>query len=398
MEVNYLEFEIGSEFEFDYESIMSKEPKNLEQELQLTNYKLVSSGRCGIKQILLNLINKNDGKNEFLLPAYLCPSIAQPFKELNLKIVYYNILPNLTIDLEDLKSKLHKKTKCVYFLHYFGVLQPQHVISYLSEIKQRNICLIEDITHNFFSKRADIGDYLVGSLRKWAPLPHGGLVIVNKKQEEYKTWYENPKLALKIGQQRSFGQQLKFLYLNSLNNQNLKKEYLNILRNMEQALYSHIEIAPMDQLSANMLIRMDFGVLSKKRRDNYKFLYHHLKTYKEFDLVIGDIGNDVTPLGFQIVLENRNDLRDYLVKNGVYASVHWNLPQEVQSSFGNLTDLSKKILTIPCDQRYGESEMEYIVKLIQAYFSKVEGRGQRFHNEVGELYEKMSRPNPSITY
>lgn len=364
-------FEIGSEFEFDYESIMSADPKELEHLFNYSKYMLVSSGRCGIKQVLLNLINENDPRDEFLLPSYLCPSIVQPFRELNLKINYYNINPNLSIDLDDLNSKLNNRTKAVYFINYFGILQPNEVLTFLETLKSRNIQLIEDITHNFFSKRADIGDYLIGSLRKWGPLPHGGLVIVKRDNLEYKTWYENSNLSLKIGQLRAFGQQLKSLYLDCLRNEDVKNVYLQILREMDKALYSHIEIVPMDQLSVNILKRIDFEEISKKRKENYRYLYEHLRNYKEVNILIGDIGNNVTPLGFHILIENRDNLREYLVKHGVYASIHWGLPQEVQENFKGSTNLSKRILTIPCDQRYDEKEMKYIVELMQTYFVKM---------------------------
>lgn len=363
---------------------MSNEAKRLDQIFQTQEYKLVSSGRCGIKQILLNMISDNDGKEEYLLPSYLCPSIEQSFKELNLKIVYYNVLSNLTIDLEDLNSKLSHKTKAIYFIHYFGVLQPEEVLTFLISVKEKSINLIEDITHNFFSERADIGDYLIGSIRKWVPLPHGGLVIVKKESAQYQTFYAPSNLALRIGQLRALGQQLKYLYLNELRVGIVKEKYLNILRNMDKALYSHIEIAPMDELSIKLLERMDVESISMKRRTNYNYLYHHLKPINEFEIVIGDIQDAVTPLGFHIALEQRDDLRAYLVKNGVYASIHWDLPQEVQVSFYEPTKMSKRILTIPCDQRYGEKEMNHIVKLMQAYFSGAKKRKSNSLEKVGE--------------
>ena len=377
-------YEIGSEFDFNYERVMSNQPKDLDEVFKTSEYKLLSSGRCGVKQVLLNLLKENDGKDEFLLPSYLCPSIVQSYNELNLKIVYYNINPDLTIDLDDLKSKVNQKTKAVYFIHYFGVLQPADVISDLSSLKERKICLLEDITHNFFSKRADIGDFLIASLRKWGPLPHGGLVIKNTNAWEYDDFYESANLALEIGQLRAFGQQLKYLYVNGLKSEEVKNTYLPILQKMDQALYSHIEIVPMDELSVNILKRMDFENLSKKRRENYKVLYENLKEIQDLTFLIGDIKDVVTPLGFHLALDNRDDLRKYLVQNGIYASVHWGLPPEVQTAFKEPTRLSKRILTIPCDQRYGQKEMEYIVEKVRTYFFEKQNRHLMNLNEVGE--------------
>lgn len=361
--------EIGSEFEFNFEKIMSNEVDDLNELFPYSNYQLVGSGRSGVKQILLNVLNKKHKYNqEFLLPSYLCPSIVQAYKELGLNILYYNVNGDLSIDLEDLNSKINERTKAVYFINYFGVLQPTRVISFLLDLKSKGITVIEDITHNYFSKRHDIGDYLVGSLRKWGPLPLGGIVVIKKDAVNFNTYYEKSINTFQIKQLKSFGQQLKYLYLNEIEVEELKNTYLRIFNISNEALYSSADITPMDELSLNIFRRMEISKLKQQRRNNYQFLYDRLQGLNDINILLGNIEDNITPLGFHITLENRDEFRRYLIKNNVYASVHWELPDEVQTQYNVPKEISKKILTIPCDQRYCEEDMEMVVDLIRIYF------------------------------
>lgn len=49
----------------------------------------------------------------------------------------------------------------------------------IEKFTSRNIVVIEDITHRLLCEQSHCknADYLVGSLRKWFPIPSGGLAI-----------------------------------------------------------------------------------------------------------------------------------------------------------------------------------------------------------------------------
>ena len=61
----------------------------------------------------------NHGINRVLLPSYLCPTIVSTLERCGLHCDYYQVLPDFSIDLEDLDRKaIHHQV--VYFINYFG--------------------------------------------------------------------------------------------------------------------------------------------------------------------------------------------------------------------------------------------------------------------------------------
>lgn len=73
------------------------------------------------------------------------------------------------------------------------------------------------------------------------------------------------------------------------------------------------------------------------------------------------------PLGYVIVFENetlRERIRRALMAERIYPAVHWPLPAAVRGRFVESGALSRKILTIPCDQRYGEDDLERTAEVI----------------------------------
>jgi hypothetical protein len=72
---------------------------------------------------------------------------------------------------------------------------------------------------------------------------------------------------------------------------------------------------------------------------------------------------DIVPLGLPICLENRDNIREKLKVKGIFCPIHWQLPQDVDPRyFPDAFALSQEILTLPVDQRYGSTEMQYLMK------------------------------------
>lgn len=73
-------------------------------------------------------------------------------------------------------------------------------------------------------------------------------------------------------------------------------------------------------------------------------------------------------MGMVIQAENREELLQYLIQNDIYCNVHWRL--EPLEGNPERTFLSRHSLTIPCDQRYGMEEMDYIVDVLERWGRK----------------------------
>ena len=150
------------------------------------------SAREAMYDLLHNMI---DGEivNIILLPGYIGWSplegsgILDPIAELKgLEVRYYKIREDLTIDTDDLFSKIAKLEDdnfAVLIVNYFGFVDEQ--ISDISRVvKSRSGWVIEDNAHGFFTYQYSAGTYSDAtffSLHKMFPFDRGGsLVITNK--------------------------------------------------------------------------------------------------------------------------------------------------------------------------------------------------------------------------
>ena len=72
------------------------------------------------------------------------------------------------------------------------------------------------------------------------------------------------------------------------------------------------------------------------------------------------------PLFVPILVENRNELRKYLISKNIYCPVHWPI-----SSLHKLSDEERYIydheISLVCDQRYNLEDMDYICECIKEF-------------------------------
>ena len=63
----------------------------------------------------------------------------------------------------------------------------------------------------------------------------------------------------------------------------------------------------------------------------------------------------------------RDALRRFLIEQDIYCPVHW-----PTSSFHRLTEVERRVydeeLSLVCDQRYGETDMERVLQAVEEFF------------------------------
>ena len=67
-------------------------------------------------------------------------------------------------------------------------------------------------------------------------------------------------------------------------------------------------------------------------------------------------------MGFPIRVQNRENILEYLHKNKIFAPVHWKELPVDGGEFLFEKELSKEIITLPCDHRYEQADLERIVE------------------------------------
>ena len=138
------------------------------------------------------------------------------------------------------------------------------------------------------------------------------------------------------------------------------KKWFQLFREMESEM-------PVGNYAASLLsiaileTAIDWESVSKKRRENYMILLKQLSDYAIFK----DLPDDVVPLGFPICVNNRDKLQQSLFEENIYPAIHWDLKGTVPEQFIESHELSRKILTLICDQRYDYKDMERIIQLVK---------------------------------
>lgn len=115
-------------------------------------------------------------RREVLLPAYHCPSGVTPLIEAGLTPVFYRIRRDLSVDFEDLLSKVGPRTCAVLAIHFFGFATD---LAPLQGLRRQGIAIIEDWSHSFLQGDppqlpAWQGDFQVFSFWKLVPSVVGG--------------------------------------------------------------------------------------------------------------------------------------------------------------------------------------------------------------------------------
>ena len=198
----------------------------------------------------------------------------------------------------------------------------------------------------------------MGSLRKWLPIPDGAFlssrrVIPNYEIEHgYNAYSFNYVIA----------QIMKSVYLRNkqLDNHAFMAKYALSTK----ALFSDYTIRDITDLSRGYLQSYSFKPIIEKRIENYDYLWKNLSQLRYAKPLFKRSDGQV-PFGYVVLSVYRDRLLEYLISRGVYCNVHWRIPEAIIDPIAR--DLSRRILTIPCDQRYGKTEMDYIIRVLNGF-------------------------------
>ena len=164
--------EIGSEFNLRLETLTPTQD-NIYNYLSGLNVIYLDSARSALR-----LLSQTLGDGDILIPEYICDSVIDCFPIERIK--FYKLDCDMQINVNDLEEQISANTSVVYVMNYFGVLQSPENLSFLAEQKSKfRFTIIEDTTHSIFSKPITIGDYAIASIRKWFPIPDGGIIYSN---------------------------------------------------------------------------------------------------------------------------------------------------------------------------------------------------------------------------
>jgi len=349
-------FEIGGEYSLDAAYLSSKED-NLFNKLKGFKTVYYNTGRSAIRGVLKQMKGKRA-----LLPAYICQSVIQAFEHEHYSIDFYNINTDHSLDVDDVKRKCTPNTDVFFVMHYYGTLQNQNDLTTLRNLcSMLSITIVEDTTHSILTKVQTIGDYCVASLRKWFALPDGGVAYsLSQKIDAVPS-----SIEMSFTNTRIAGMFLKGLYLNSLTDCN--ETYRKLFTEAEKMIDEESEIFAISDFSNEVVKVFDTGKAAQKRKENAAYLHRYLNN-PLVKSVFQELNSGICPFFYPLYVGNRGKLRSYLNQNKIYCPVHWPIEDKRLIAYDAVRYISEHIISIPIDQRYGVSDMEYLCSVINGYY------------------------------
>ncbi len=150
--------------------------------LDAGDVQFVTAGRIGIA-IALEKMGVRRGE-KVLIPAYHCINMIDPLDYTKAEPIFYRVKDDLSVDLDDVASKLTPDTRVLMATHYFGF--PQDMPKIRKFCDDNDILLLEDCAHAFFGQCGGRplgawGDYSIASAKKFFPVYDGGCVITSRR-------------------------------------------------------------------------------------------------------------------------------------------------------------------------------------------------------------------------
>ena len=323
------------------EGMLTKGPLVKEFENKYSNYvgsKFgVSTNSCTTAlEIVLKSINLNKD-DEVIVPTQTFVSTGSCVLNAGGKVIFCDTDNNFSLDFNDLKLKISKKTKAVIVVHFAGLIQ-ENILEIKKYLNERNIFLIEDCAHSSGAKingliSGNIGDFGCHSFysTKIMTTGEGGMITTN--HEEY---------FLKCSSIRSIGIDVKSKseVFNNLGTNNRMAEFeailgLSQLKRLDEFVDHRIKVA--NSYMSELRNLENNGLISfQKFSKNIKHPFWKFIVFLNSDRI------------------SVNDLKDELLKNGVNISAPYNPLMHLQPLFNdnniklkNADNLSKYHFCLP---------------------------------------------------
>lgn len=291
------------------------------------------------------------------MPSYLCASMLEAVDESTTKVGFYEVNSELSVPSLEWLNDI-RPGDLVVLVNYFGF--PDHSLC-ASQAKEQGAWVLEDACQALLSK--DVGlssDFAVFSPRKFLGVPDGGILTFNHGIDLLQDYslVQDYNLVPPPGEWwlEAF---LATLLRRDFDCYGGTRRWFELFQKAEAE--TPVGRYAMSELSKQLLLHnCDYSTIAEKRVDNYRILSDKLSCLALFP----HLSDNVVPLGFPIRLRNREQVRQALFDNDIYPAIHWPIEGIVPQSFAGSHQLSREIMTLPCDQRYSTSDMVRIADLL----------------------------------
>ncbi len=360
-----MRYEIGSFYE--YEEL----PKKSGNAAKLVDFLcdravLLGSGRDAIEYAISDIESKKKVKKRVLLPAYTCDTVIVPFEAAGYEIAFFHIDKQLNVLSDEFYNLVETfKPDIILFHTYYGYDGFSEIRPRLEEYKKQGISIIEDMTQSLFLDMNGYGaDYYVGSLRKWFPFADGGFCLLCDDARQDKELLSCPlEENSSYVSTKTKAMELKRRYLDECFDD--KAEFLELNKRAEEILDEKTQIFGMSHEAMKILESADTDKFLKIRTSNFEVLKRGIQNIEWLENLMPE--NAVAPLYYAVCVKMKREyIQEEMKKKNVFLPVLWPIPQGA-AMFMNDEEkyIYDNMLAIPCDHRYNENDMRYIISCME---------------------------------
>ena len=320
------------------------------------------SGRCAIYLCLQDSL-LTDPKKAAYLPAYTCETVSGCFVKAGYRIYYYDVDEHLApIFDENLIGEISFLLICGYY--GFSTYDEDFV----KRCHSRGVTVMQDTTHTAFSphEACPEADYIAVSLRKWMGVISGGLAI--KRNGTFKVSPLPADMEHLSIRQEALTKREQY---EKLGDETLNKESADAFWKAEWMLR---EIFDMQEGDADSLYRIKHYPLDtavQKLRENYAWLLEHLPKNPAVRPIFPELPEDVCPMFFPFLCDDRESLMKHLAANQIPPKVYWPVPPFIHiEEYPHAQYIYEHVMSISCDQRFSLEDMARVAEAFQAYASQ----------------------------
>ena len=307
-----------------------------------SNIAAVYGFRSARSALRYTLESRNSGR--VWLPAYCCTEIVDALAGLPIEICFYAVSDLLAPDVDYLDEHL-QPGDAVVGINYFGRPMDDEWLQLVHG--HVDVLWIEDCAQCLTPHKVQWSMVRIYSPRKLVGVPDGGILV-------------------------DIGGILSPPVLRAQSSDALLRPYL--LRKQDPDGYQHDVWYPKFKYAESLMFASDIKIseytekrlrhkalvsVLNPRRNNYAALYRKLS---EIALWKFEQPN-WAPLGFPILVKDASELAARLASEKIFAPRHWAVLPKSEYSV-NLSETAGGLLTLPCDQRYDERDMEEVARAV----------------------------------
>ena len=311
----------------------------------------VNSGTDAIK-LSLKVLNVKQG-DEIITAANTFVATIGAIVELGAKPIFVDCDDTFCMNVDQVKRKITKKTKAIVPVHFTGYMTDMIKLKKIS--KKFKIPIVEDACQSILGainkKNAgtwgEFGAFSLHPLKNINVWSDGGIITTNNKN-----FYE--KLLL-------------------LRNHGL------IDRDTVKISGFNSRLDTFQSIVGSWLLPKAHSI-ANQRIKNASYLDNRLKKLKEITIPPRPKNYKIVFHLYIVFAKKRDQLLKFCHSKGIEAKVHYPKPMYLQESLKDLkhkkgdfpvTDIhTKKIITFPCDQHLKKKHLDYIIKVVNNFYSK----------------------------